>query len=219
MTSCIPVLQPEGGQVPGTFRRGSAASGGAPRPSRLTKTKPCTDSRCERGFSSEWVIPGKALGLLHFRARLQPAVEFEGPRVIGAKEQPGVAAARRTGLRLGRPVPVVPEAHRHDVHGPVGADAGEDADGSILVAHDDQRLVQQFEVQEVPRPRDLRDMGRALPPPPQQVPHLPVKELLARVGGRGQRPRARQRQLGGGRRRLARISFSNRRRAAGPTGR
>ena len=128
----------------------------------------------------------KTFGLAHLGTGLESAVEFKGPEVVGTKEKAGVAAAGLSLVRGRHAVAVVAEAGRHDVHGAVRADARKDTDVAQLGADDDERLAEDFEIEEVSRARDLGDVAEGDPIVLEEIRDLPAEELLAGVSLRRQ---------------------------------
>jgi hypothetical protein len=162
----------------------------------LTKTNPCQTS-LRNGFELKFV-PDEILCLVHFRTGLELAVELERPGVVGAEEDSRVPAIGPPRGGHGAAVSIVAKTGRHDIHRAMRTDAREDADGTVLVAHDDQRLPQEIEVEEVPPFGNLRNMRQALPAPAQERGRFPVEELLAGVSGGGKRAGLGEREVGGG---------------------
>ena len=142
------------------------------------------------------LVAVEALGLSHFGAGLELAVEFEGPEVVGAKEKAGVTAAGFALLRFGGTVAVVAEARRHDVHGAVRTDAREHVDSVFFIADDDDGFAEDFNIEEVADVRDLGNVAKADPVVFEEVVDFPIEERLTGVGLSRQGLAPRERQVG-----------------------
>ena len=164
------LFQAEGLEISGHFGQSLRRGGGALRHPDLHKHETLPHSSLRNGLRKK-LSRQKPSACCISGARFEAAIQFrlECPRVIGAKEQPRLAAIRLPVARLGRRVAVITKTFRHNVHGAMRADAGKDADSFILAVDENQRLAEQIEIEKIARLRDLRDMGQALPAPAQQV--------------------------------------------------
>src|SRR5436190_24098403 len=101
--------------------------------------------------------------------------------MIGTKKQPRMAASRTTAGFCRS----VPETRRHNIHPAVRTGPGEYANATILTTHHDERLIENFECQEIADRGQLRLVRDALPPGAKNVLLFPAKERCAGVSSSG----------------------------------
>jgi hypothetical protein len=137
----------------------------------------------------------EALGFPHFGTCLQLAIEFEGPKVIGAKEESGLSTACVPVSNLRRAVTVMSETGRHNVHRAVWADSRKDSVLPLFVLHRDHWFTEKIKVDEVAVLRQLRKVSDSIPVFPENVFDLPIEKLSTGVCLRRKGCALRERQI------------------------